>query len=149
MRSGAFTEGLALLETARTQFHQLGAGTFALETSARLAEARVLAGDPEHALDLLDELDADPGSSFPAVAVARLRVRGWAMISLGRVEEASTLLLRAVDDAHAAGIPFEAVLSLRGLELIGGPDVVRHRSAADDLAERLGIVGSPRVPVLA
>ena len=71
------------------------------------------------------------------------------MISLGRVEEASALLLRAVDDAHAAGIPFEAVLSLRGLELVGGPDVDRHRSAADALAGRLGIVGSPRVPVLA
>lgn len=149
VRSGAFAEGLALLETARTQFSDLGAGTYALDTSARLAEAMVLAGDPERAVELLDELDADPGSSFPAVAVARLRVRGWAMISLGRVEEASALLLRAAQEANAAEIPFEEVLSLRGLELTGDADADRHRSAADALAGRLGIVASPRVPVLA
>ena len=134
VRSGAFVEGLALLETARSQFSDLGAGTYALDTSARLAEARVLAGEPERAIALLDELDADPGSSFPAVAVARLRVRGWAMISLGRIDEANALLLRAAQEASAAEIPFEEVLSLRGLELNGSSDSDQHRSAADALA---------------
>jgi tetratricopeptide (TPR) repeat protein len=150
VRSGAVAEGLALLEDARSQFVELGAGTYALDTTARLAEAFVLAGDPDRAIALLDELDADPGSSFPAVAVARLRVRGWAMISLGRAGEARALLLDAFRDAHTAEIPFEEVLSLRGLELLG--DSAESIAAigappADQLAARLGIVDSPRVPV--
>lgn len=150
-RAGHFDRGRQLLEEARERFELLGATIYALDTSVRVAEAAVLAGDADRALSLLDEVAQSPGASFPAVRVAGIRTRGWALASLDRRDEAQRLLFDASREANASGIPFEEVLTLRGLEqlarLSGDAKADAYQAEADGLASRLGIVALPSVPL--
>jgi DNA-binding CsgD family transcriptional regulator len=83
-------------------------GGVLLAALALMAEAHVMAGEPERAMDLSRKLTSGvpPGSAYaPAL---RARVEGLALRSLGRPAESLAALERAVEGFSIAAIPFEA-----------------------------------------
>ncbi|WP_203336668.1 tetratricopeptide repeat protein [Nocardioides limicola] len=147
-RAGQSEEAVRLLEAARTGFQEIGAESYAVETSTRLAEALVLGGNPEAALAVLDTLEGTEGSSFPIVAVTRTRIRGWACSALGLPDRARSLFSQARDASRSADLPYEELLALRGLLQEEQPADTTWAEDADRIARRLGIAEVPQVPAV-
>ena len=140
-RAGRAEEGVELLRDAVAQCRALEQWPFAAEAEARLAEALVLAGRPDEAVAVLDELGpraADAGA--PVVALA-LRMRGTIAAAEGRWADAHV----AFDDARAAatdgGAEWEAALA--EMQLARLPDVSDgdRRRLEDGAREVLGRFG--------
>ncbi|MCU7726465.1 diguanylate cyclase [Actinoplanes sp. KI2] len=68
-----------------------------------LAEALASAGQPAHALALLDTWEIDPGRDSAFTITHHLDTRGGICVLLGRYEEAIALFSRALDVAESKG----------------------------------------------
>jgi tetratricopeptide (TPR) repeat protein len=74
---------------------------------ARRAELALCQGDPALALGIVERLIASaPGMSPGRVITFLWKLKGEALIALGEMEEAHTLLLAAIENAHATGERF-------------------------------------------
>jgi tetratricopeptide (TPR) repeat protein len=74
---------------------------------ARRAELALAQGNAALALDITDRLIASaPGMSPGRVITFLWKLKGEALIAMGRTEEARTLLQAAAENAHAAGERF-------------------------------------------
>ena len=147
-RAGELEEAQTTLTQALADFHEIRAGSYVLETKARLAELAVLAGRPDEALALADEVltaTEQSGSGAPLRALLH-RVRAYALAQRGDDEDAVAEALRwSIEIAREAEETYEAALTLEAMSR------VRHdESAAAEsrtLLARLGVVSTPTVPL--
>jgi class 3 adenylate cyclase/tetratricopeptide (TPR) repeat protein len=153
VRAGDPGRAAPLLEQARIWFTDVGATDLVVETDARRAEGLVLEGQGEAALDLVTELLKGARSQEGSATHAPLlhRVRAYALMQAGDLEEAaealaeSLRLARAGDAGHEVAATLQASAELRRLRgLPPAPDVERE---SRELFARLGVVAVPRVPL--
>src|SRR5262249_1976959 len=141
-----FAEADELLTEAAEGFREIHATNFEQEVHARIAEAAVLAADPERALReaQLAELtsEADQPAAFRALVH---RVRGYAYSQLGRSEEAEWEIDQSIEAAREGDALYELALSLRAQERLHGARA--EDGEAQRLLEALHVTCVSEVPL--
>lgn len=141
-RRGETSSALAALEKAIAEFEELGHDASVATARLAEAEAHLLGGDVEAALASADkaiEAFDSPGSASPMVGLQR--VRGVALVWMGRSQEGHVQLMDALNAAQTMEIPYEEALVSDALAtLYGETDVAERRDA---IIEQLGIVKLP------
>ncbi|HZO62235.1 MAG TPA: tetratricopeptide repeat protein [Gaiellaceae bacterium] len=146
---GRFDESSALLAEAREQHVLDGERGEVLETEARIAELLVLQGDAAEGLAAADAT-LDRARRFDGIFVlvpTLLRVRGRALMQLGRTAEAQEALSRSLDQARLDSADYDAGLaldSLAALRRLGGGPADELERERDEIFARLGVVAPPR-----
>ena len=100
-----------LIETI-DQCKMLGLPYFLVEASIYLATAYARSGEPQRALDVLDEAERAGGEEGTQLSAALSRVRGLALLSLGDVEEAGHQLELASRLAREQELRFDLAQTL-------------------------------------
>jgi class 3 adenylate cyclase/tetratricopeptide (TPR) repeat protein len=149
-RSGRYADAMALYAEALDGFRAKQAEVQAVETEARMAEAALLGGRPEEALErsdrTLERVDARGG--LPVLRAMLLRIRGWALARCdpGLVPEA---LEESLALARSVAADYEAAQTLRAMaQLLDGDRAASLGTEAEMILRRLGIVAvaEPHVP---
>jgi class 3 adenylate cyclase/tetratricopeptide (TPR) repeat protein len=113
-RAGRPDESRDLLNAALVSLREIEAASFVYETHVRLAEAAVLANDPEAALVAADAADAlGDGASTPAAQALLHRVRAYACLQTGNVADAERELERSLEIARGSDALYEVALTLQ------------------------------------
>jgi len=151
-RAGRLDEASTTLEQALADFTEIRAGSFMLETKARLAERAVLAREPEQALALADEvLQATEETGSGATLRALLhRLRAYALAQQGDLDGMEDALRYSLDTARAAEETYEAALTLEAsarLKELRREDGSVAAQEAHTLLARLGVVSTPEIPL--
>jgi tetratricopeptide (TPR) repeat protein len=152
-RAGRCEEGRSLLLEALAGFHEIKAGSFVLETNARLAECAVLAGDWASALAEADDTlrSARETGAGPGLRALLHRARGYAAGQSGDLDTAEEAIDESVRIARDADALYELAQSLDGrarLRARRGTDGGSDEREASELFERLGVVSQPDIPLL-
>jgi tetratricopeptide (TPR) repeat protein len=151
-RQGRFDEARELLLKSLAEFHEIRAGSFVLETKARLAERAVLAGDPDEALHQADETLralAETGSA-PTILAMLHRLRGYALLQRSEIDAAEECLEESIRVARDGGRSYELALSLEALGHLRerkGAGGTADAQAAADIFAALGVVSTAPVPL--
>jgi tetratricopeptide (TPR) repeat protein len=112
----------------------------------------MLQGDSEAALAFATEV-LERGQSLKGVfdVIALLnRVRGSALLQLGRLEEARVILETAVAEARQRNASYELALALDALATLAGltgEEAEELEQERDAILERLGVVSTPELPL--
>ncbi len=158
-RAGRFDEAIRLLQEGRDESKDVGADVEVLEADTRIAECHLLQGDPATALATVDAA-VGRARSIDGVAVQTPtleRVRGLALMQLGRLDDARSALEDGLDAARARNADYEIALSIKAMtklaELTGDPIAPElEREAATILSlvrvERLPEIPAPQLPSL-
>jgi class 3 adenylate cyclase/tetratricopeptide (TPR) repeat protein len=151
-RLGRFDEARRLLDEAHDEYERAGEPSEVLVTEARLAELLVLEGAARDALESAERtLERSPASDgiFPLGPTLH-RMRGLALLQLGRFDDAQAALDESLASARKAGADYEVALALDALAVLARLEgesvetVERERSA---ILTRLGVVATPEVPL--
>lgn len=153
-RAGRFDEASELLMDALEQFRTIRAETFVIETQARLAELLLLGDQFDQALTLAEAVRTNASSAEHTFARAVLdRIRGIAMVHVGRASDGRQALIASVQAAEEAGAEYEAAVSLACIalaeEALANPRSIERRQASNDVFARLEVLAPPpySVPV--
>jgi tetratricopeptide (TPR) repeat protein len=115
MRRGALKEAGELLRTALDELNAIGAGNFAVDTEARIAEHLLYTGDAPAALRAIDgaaaRLAATGGSAFTRAAL--LRLKGCALAQMRLPVAAATAIEDSLELARSLGATYEVALTLQ------------------------------------
>jgi hypothetical protein len=79
-----------------------------------------------------------------------LRVRGCALMQLGRMTEARAALDESLSEARARGAEYEVALALDALVVLGrlaGDETTTLDEERTTIFERLGVVATPELPL--
>jgi Flp pilus assembly protein TadD len=142
-RAGDCGAAVRTLEDALRDFDEIRAGSFVLETRARLAECAVLSRSPERALLLADEALTEielTESGAPLRALLH-RLRGYALDQLDDADGAAEALRYSITIAREAEETYEAALTLQAIARIQDDADAAAESRA--LLARLGVVSTP------
>jgi tetratricopeptide (TPR) repeat protein len=143
-RAGIFGEARALLTEAREEFERSGDRGEVFSTDARIAECLALEGDAEPAFELATAA-LDRAASLEGVQMwvpILHRVRGWALMQLGRHEEAAAELNESLTAARANGADYEAAVTLVALARLPREPAAALVQGASEIFERLGVVST-------
>jgi class 3 adenylate cyclase/tetratricopeptide (TPR) repeat protein len=146
-RGGDVNRARTLLTSALAALEAIGAATFVYETRVRLAEAAVLAHEPEAAHEALDGAEElGEGASTPSVQALLHRVRAYAHIQLQDVAEAERALARSLEIARGGDALYEVALTLQASANLRGDDELARE--ARTLLDSLHViaVASPPLP---
>ncbi|MCW2966080.1 MAG: tetratricopeptide repeat protein [Actinomycetia bacterium] len=147
-RQGSFDEARRLLAEARTQFEEIGAGSFALHMRVREAEALVLEGQHTEAIELAKATGAALAAAGEVgVHNAQIeRLIGYALVQARRPDEARAHLEESVRIARELNAAYEEALTLKALAdtQLGGP---ADSASARRILDGLGVVTVPVVPL--
>jgi len=148
-RADRHDDAATLLAEAVSQFSELGARSFVLESRLRQVENLVLRGCPAEALaaagDVRDALARGEGEGPQAAVLGRLV--GWALLRRGRRTEAVAALRDAVEQGERLDARFEvAVTRLALAEALGEEGGAEERRRAEQVLDELGVVSVPAVP---
>jgi tetratricopeptide (TPR) repeat protein len=151
-RAGRFDDSLETLNRAHADFQEIRAGSFVLETAARLAERAAFAGDSAGAVAQADEtLQATEETGAGATLRALLyRLRGYALAQSGDLEAADEALRQSLESARAAEETYEVALTLEAIARLAelrGVDGSAEARESSALLARLGVVSTPQVPL--
>ncbi len=150
---GRIDPALELFEQARKHYLDVGAPGAVLEVDAWEADARLLAGDSERALEMCGELiqkleGGGEGVNIFTPLVDRLL--GYGLMQSGELEAAEKTFERSLEGARAREAMHDVALSMLGRarmhRLIGDPDIELEREAGE-LMDRLGIRAVPAYPI--
>lgn len=114
MRTGGYPEARRLLEPAQAVLRGAGVPALVLDNELRQAELSLLEGDADAALARAEAIGADDRElGFPAPTERWPRqIAAWALLRLGRLDEAEETARALVDSARSDGSPADL---LRGL----------------------------------
>ncbi len=151
-RLGRFDEARPLLAEAQAEFERAGEWSEALVAEARLAELLVFERSAAEALDLAQRALArlERYEGIVALEPVLHRVRGLALLQLGRPGEAQAALSESLESARRAGADYEIALALDALAALGLPDGEPPEPAGrerDAIFARLGVVATPEIPL--
>jgi class 3 adenylate cyclase/tetratricopeptide (TPR) repeat protein len=143
-RQGRFDEAQTMLREAVEGFHEIEAASLEEEARARIAEAAVMAGDPERAVREADiaQLTGEANPPPPLQAVLH-RVRGYAHLQQSREHDAIEDFQRSLSAARSGDALYEVALTLQALGRIGDPGAAAE---AGDLLRRLDVAQVAQVP---
>ncbi|MEP6624321.1 MAG: hypothetical protein ABJC79_07745, partial [Acidimicrobiia bacterium] len=149
---GQFAAALEIFDRAAAELVAIGADSDAIEVEIRKAECLLLSGAPEaamHAASAALKRDLTLGSVVDHGPL--LRIRAEALLAAGDDEGARQAITGSLDDARARETTFEIARSLVVLAEIehrAGDDVdaTDHRTAAEEIFDRLGVVVTPFGP---
>ena len=150
-RRGQLREAADLLRRARERLATIGADALVAETGIREAERLLLAGRPENAIAVLDEVRlaiAKLGSA-PLLLSAAERLGGYAELQLGERAAARQLFGGSIELASAVAAAYHEALGLEGLAQVE-PDpsaAAAARERAGEIYARLGVVEPPAPPL--
>jgi tetratricopeptide (TPR) repeat protein len=143
---GRADEARELLGTALSTLQEIQAASFVYETEVRLAEAAVLAGDHDAALKVADAAAAAGyGALTPSVQALLHRVRGYAHLQAGRVNEAEHELERSLTVARACDALYEVALSLQATARVRRDESLAAEARA--LLDSLHVAVAPEPPL--
>ena len=150
-RTDRLEAAAAILDEARTEQLATGQQGEVLSTDVRRIEVRLFARETDEALALIDQAsDLARSTDGGAMFVPMLeRLRGWALLQVGRTIEATAILERAIADAQRRGDDHEHALTLDALIAVGSAacqptrELERERAL---LTKKLGIVAIPSFP---
>jgi class 3 adenylate cyclase/tetratricopeptide (TPR) repeat protein len=151
-RAGRFEEAHALLVEAREEYAREGEQRELFRTDARIAECLMLDGDSEAALALASavlERGRSLEGGFDVVAMLD-RVRGCALLQLGRFDDARAALDAAVEEARRRSADYELSLALDALGALAREtrgDAEPFEEERDAIVTRLGVVRIPDIPL--
>jgi class 3 adenylate cyclase/tetratricopeptide (TPR) repeat protein len=106
-------EALGALRGLREQAEGIGHAGIALEVAIYFAEAATAAGEPELALSALEGAARTAGEEILVLAAPLARVRGSALMGLGRLAEAGECLESALAEARRQAALYQELLTLR------------------------------------
>jgi len=112
-KRGDTAAAIDVLGAVYRELVELGKNVAAFDAALCLADAHLDAGDVASALELLDTAQGRAGSDAALLAPLAALVRGRALASLGRLDQAADLFARGVAAARAQGLAYELVLLLR------------------------------------
>jgi tetratricopeptide (TPR) repeat protein len=146
-RAGELEDAQATLSRALDDFHEIRAGSYVLETKARLGELAVLAREPEQALALADDVLTTTEQTGSGATLRALlhRVRAYALAQQGDAEGATEALRWSIEIAREAEETYEAALTLEAIARLQGDD--EAAAEARGLLARLGVVSTPEIPL--
>jgi tetratricopeptide (TPR) repeat protein len=133
-------------------FIDVGSATDSMDADGRIAECLVFAGMAEASLEranaALAKAEAQEGVSGQTPLLQR--VRGWALMQLGRTDEAREAFDAALAVSSAREAPYETALTLGALAQLSRLEGLAP-DPEDDLESRrilteLGVVAVPVVP---
>jgi tetratricopeptide (TPR) repeat protein len=149
MRTGDHAEAHRLLDAALIVVREAGIPALERDNELRQAELSLLEDRPEDALAraaTVREDDRDPGFPAPTRRWPR-QIEAWALLRLGRLEEAEATARGILESARSAGSPADVLRALTTL------NVLRHEGAEepaaalvaerDALMAELGVVWLP------
>jgi class 3 adenylate cyclase/tetratricopeptide (TPR) repeat protein len=151
-RMGRFEEAHPLLGEARDEYRDAASLAELCNAEGWIAECLMLQGDSEAALAFATEV-LERGQSLKGVfdVIALLnRVRGSALLQLGRLEEARVILETAVAEARQRNASYELALALDALATLAGltgEEAEELEQERDAILERLGVVSTPELPL--
>ena len=144
-RAGRHDEAWEALEDALGAFGEIRAGSFVIETRARLAEAALLAGDAERAFTLATAAaSTTEGAPAPPVEAMVRRIKGCALYAMGDLAAAAQELEASLAVARAAGVRYELALTLKARCALQ-PNAAEEAEAAA-LLDELQVVRLPGLP---
>jgi class 3 adenylate cyclase/tetratricopeptide (TPR) repeat protein len=151
-RLGRFDEARSSLAEARAQHERDGERGEVLETEARIAEALLLEGAAADALEQVERTLARARTfdGIFALVPTLERVRGLALMQLGRPEEARAALTDSLDRARLDTADYDVALALDSLAALGrltGEPASAFERERDAIFRRLGVVASPELPL--
>jgi tetratricopeptide (TPR) repeat protein len=138
VRRGQYTEGLAMLEAARSELRRLGLDAYAEFAQALVAEAEAFGGDPFRALEIgSQELQANDRQR-PLLT----RMGGIALARLGQKEAAMRELKHSLATARERSSEYDIAATIDAMDAVDGVDaeVLRER---DEILGRLKIKELP------
>lgn len=143
-RSGRLAESESLLNEALAGFRTIGAGSFVLETEARLAERHLFAGDHAAALAVIAATTAQAESDANVTLKAMIhRVRGYALMQARQFDEAQAALDESLRLGRSVGADYEVALTLQAgasLAQATGRSTSAYLDEAVPIFSRLGVV---------
>jgi tetratricopeptide (TPR) repeat protein len=142
-RGGDSAAALGMLKETRDLFEELDAGRCVIANRLAQAEAHLLGGGVEAAIADAEEALRDASGIVGAdvTVIGLQRVRGVALVWLGRSRDGHVQLLEAAELARRADAAFEQALILDALATLYGDDGASEERNA--IVERLGIVRLP------
>jgi class 3 adenylate cyclase/tetratricopeptide (TPR) repeat protein len=142
-----FEDAHQLLDRALAIFEEIGSGSFALDTRARIAECLMLEGRHreafETAVGALDESHRR-GEVTPRLPLLE-RIIAYALHQDGRTDDAGPHFLESIRLAREQSCRFDEAAALRGLAETGIDPA--QRAPADELLSELGVVAPQRIPL--
>jgi tetratricopeptide (TPR) repeat protein len=150
-RSGRFDEALELYEQAGAEFLEVGDRAGVVEMNARVAECFVLRGQPDQALPVAEEALAieEAMGSVSLQAPLLHRVRGYALMQLGRLGECREALEESLNVAGRRRAEYEVGLTLRALVQLATLEDCASPGTEEEsmtILRRLGVISVPSVP---
>jgi tetratricopeptide (TPR) repeat protein len=147
-RAGDIGAGLSLLEEARTQLTRLREPHEVVDADIASAEARLLAGQPEQALALIEEALAEAASIHAATLLpSAYRVQAAALLATGAVARARTALAEGLIQSSSPNVSHERGFLLAVAARIARRDqdlaAAELQQEADDALRSLGVVRVP------
>jgi len=144
-RQGRSDEAQTMLAEAVEGFQEIEAAGLEEEARARIAEAAVLAGDPERAVREADtaQLTGEANPPPPLQAVLH-RVRGYAHLQQARQHDAIEDFQRSLSAARGGDALYEIALTLHALGRLGDASAAAE---AEDLFRRLDVAQVAEVPL--
>jgi class 3 adenylate cyclase/tetratricopeptide (TPR) repeat protein len=143
-RQSRFDEAQTMLGEAADGFHEIAAASLEEEARARIAEAAVLAGDPERALREADVAERTGAANPPPPLQAVLhRVRGYAHLQQSREPDAIEEFQRSLSAARTGDALYEIALTLHALGRLGDSSAAAE---AATLLARLHVAHVAEVP---
>ncbi|HVT65595.1 MAG TPA: adenylate/guanylate cyclase domain-containing protein [Mycobacteriales bacterium] len=143
LASGDVEQARVYLEQARAIRAELGEVNEVVTTDSLIAECHLRSGDFTMALRVADDALGRAGQGAPGTPVL-LRVRGEALVALGRVEEGHAALCSSLAEARGRNARHEIAAALRVLLEIDGTAAPAERDAwrqeRDELVSLLGLV---------
>jgi class 3 adenylate cyclase/tetratricopeptide (TPR) repeat protein len=144
-RTGRFDEALEMLEEALALFTDVGAEEEVVDVVARTAECRMLMGDGQGALRLVDDarsrMQATEGAALSTALIGR--ITGYSLMMTGELAEAGEALERSLVAAREQGLEHEVAATLHAMIRLAqaqGTAVPEGASEErDEILARLGI----------
>jgi tetratricopeptide (TPR) repeat protein len=151
-RAGRFDEALQLFDEARALAREVGAEGEVLETNARIAECLIFQGESEGALSLATDTlgRARTLGGTAAQSPMLYRVRAYALMQIGSLDEALSALEQSLELARARKASFEVALSLLALvdlAMLRGEPPPPGSDEGRSILDQLGVESVPAVPM--
>ena len=143
---GTMVEAQAMLAAARDEYADLSDTTEYVRLTGQLARAKLLLGDPEEAIRLVDQaLPLAERLEMTRETLMMVITRGPALARIGRLREGIVVLLGAVTASSSYGMPDVEMRARVNLSFAAAAEdpLLAYKVARDgvDLARRLGMRG--------
>jgi tetratricopeptide (TPR) repeat protein len=151
-RAGRYQEADDFYREALDIFRSKQAEWEVLETRARMAENRLLAGEPDRAIELVSSTlrRVEARGGLPVLRAMLHRLRGYALMATDRARAAAELE-ESLACARSAEARYEVGLTLLAqaqLAVAAGLDANGLEAEARGILDSLGVVSLPEPPIL-